>query len=93
MAAHDAHAEHRSYQHEKLSTAIRGLLPARPAAQELAGAMHEAVLAFRDVPPPPEVEFAWQKLQTLMGRGSSGREQAERLTDTEVHMVVTALWG
>ena len=55
--------------------------------------MHEAVLGSAMSPLPREVEFAWQKLQTLMGRGSSGREPAERLTDTEVHMVAYRLVG
>ena len=71
MPRRDEFAEQRAYQREKLSMAIRGLLPARPPAQDLMMAMHEARLAFGQAPPPPKAVDAWQKLQTLMrGEGS-----------------------
>jgi len=92
MSQHDAYAEQRAYQHEKLCTAVRGLMPARPPSQDLAIAMHEAQRAFGHAPPPPGAEDAWQTLQTLMSTTGSWQEQACCLTDHEVHMFLSALW-
>jgi hypothetical protein len=92
MPREDEFAEQRAYQREKLSAAIRGLLPARPPAQDLMIAMHEARLAFGHAPPPPKAMQAWQTLQTLMGGEGSMKARAEKLSDIEVIMFVRALW-
>jgi hypothetical protein len=93
MAMHDAHAEHRSYQYEKLSTAVRGLAkPEDISPTQLAMVMHELTRAFHHAPPPPGAEPAWQKIQMFMQGNGSWEEKATRLQVEEIHLFLTALW-
>jgi hypothetical protein len=91
MAVHDEHTGQRSYQHEKLTTVVRGLMGlGTPTSQQLAVVIHELMLAFRHAP-PPGAEPSWEKIRPLIPGGSSLAVQANRLTEAQVHELLDAV--
>jgi hypothetical protein len=93
MAVPDVHAEYRSYQHEKLSTAVRGVFrQAAPTAAALAVVMHELEMAFHDAPPTPGAEPSWATIRALMSGSSSWATQAESLNEVQVREFLNAVW-